>query len=42
MGAELVELPGVDHDPWVGDGAEVLALVGQFLRAVKQNCVMAK
>jgi pimeloyl-ACP methyl ester carboxylesterase len=41
-GAELVELPGVDHDPWVGDAAEVLAIVAQFLRAVKQNWVIAK
>jgi pimeloyl-ACP methyl ester carboxylesterase len=41
-GARLVELPGVDHDPWVGDAAEVLAIVGQFLRAVKQNWVIAK
>jgi DNA-binding SARP family transcriptional activator/pimeloyl-ACP methyl ester carboxylesterase len=36
-GAQLVELPGVDHDPWVGDSAEILAIVAQFLRAVKQN-----
>jgi pimeloyl-ACP methyl ester carboxylesterase/DNA-binding SARP family transcriptional activator len=41
-GARLVELPGVDHDPWVGDRAEVLAVVQDFLRAVKQNWVTAK
>jgi DNA-binding SARP family transcriptional activator/pimeloyl-ACP methyl ester carboxylesterase len=50
-GARLVELGGVDHDPWVGDAAEVLAVVERFLaaisaaqplRAVKQNWVTAK
>jgi pimeloyl-ACP methyl ester carboxylesterase len=30
-GARLVELPGVDHDPWVGDSQEVLELVERFL-----------
>jgi pimeloyl-ACP methyl ester carboxylesterase/DNA-binding SARP family transcriptional activator len=30
-GARLVELPGVDHDPWVGDSEEVLAVVEAFL-----------
>ena len=30
-GARLVELPGVDHDPWVGDSEEVLAVVERFL-----------
>jgi pimeloyl-ACP methyl ester carboxylesterase len=30
-GAQLVELPGVDHDPWVGDSGEVLDLVERFL-----------
>ena len=30
-GARLVELPGVDHDPWVGDADEVLATVEGFL-----------
>jgi DNA-binding SARP family transcriptional activator/pimeloyl-ACP methyl ester carboxylesterase len=33
-GAQLVELPGEDHDPWVGDGDEVLELVEAFLCAV--------
>ena len=50
-GARLVELGGVDHDPWVGDAAEVLAVVERFLvgiaaaqplRAVKQSWVTAK
>jgi pimeloyl-ACP methyl ester carboxylesterase len=50
-GARLVELSGVDHDPWVGDAAEVLAVVERFLAAiaaaqplpaVKQNWVTAK
>ena len=30
-GADLHVLPGVDHDPWVGDTAPVLELVGAFL-----------
>jgi pimeloyl-ACP methyl ester carboxylesterase/DNA-binding SARP family transcriptional activator len=30
-GARLVELPGVDHDPWVGDIGPVLAAVREFL-----------
>jgi DNA-binding SARP family transcriptional activator/pimeloyl-ACP methyl ester carboxylesterase len=29
--AQLVELRGVDHDPWIGDAAEVLELVERFL-----------
>jgi pimeloyl-ACP methyl ester carboxylesterase len=33
-GAELVELPGDDHDPWVGDSGAVLAVVERFLRAL--------
>jgi pimeloyl-ACP methyl ester carboxylesterase len=33
-GARLVELPGVDHDPWVGDVEPVLAAVREFLPAV--------
>jgi pimeloyl-ACP methyl ester carboxylesterase/DNA-binding SARP family transcriptional activator len=34
-GARLLELPGVDHDPWVGDTEQVLAAVEQF---VVQRC----
>jgi pimeloyl-ACP methyl ester carboxylesterase len=30
-GARLLELPGVDHDPWVGDTEQVLAAVESFL-----------
>jgi DNA-binding SARP family transcriptional activator/pimeloyl-ACP methyl ester carboxylesterase len=30
-GAELLSLPGVDHDPWVGDTAPVLDAVRGFL-----------
>jgi DNA-binding SARP family transcriptional activator/pimeloyl-ACP methyl ester carboxylesterase len=30
-GARLVELPGVDHDPWVGDTEQVLELVAGFV-----------
>jgi pimeloyl-ACP methyl ester carboxylesterase/DNA-binding SARP family transcriptional activator len=30
-GAQLLELPGVDHDPWVGDTEQVLAAVERFL-----------
>jgi pimeloyl-ACP methyl ester carboxylesterase len=30
-GAQLLELPGVDHDPWVGDTEPVLAAVEGFL-----------
>ena len=30
-GARLVELPGVDHDPWVGDSETVLAVVERFV-----------
>jgi pimeloyl-ACP methyl ester carboxylesterase len=30
-GAELLELPGVDHDPWVGDTEPVLDAVETFL-----------
>jgi DNA-binding SARP family transcriptional activator/pimeloyl-ACP methyl ester carboxylesterase len=29
-GARLVELPGDDHDPWVGDSEQVLRLVEEF------------
>jgi pimeloyl-ACP methyl ester carboxylesterase len=30
-GAQLLELPGVDHDPWVGDTEQVLSAVEGFL-----------
>jgi pimeloyl-ACP methyl ester carboxylesterase len=30
-GAQLLELPGVDHDPWVGDSEPILAAVERFL-----------
>ena len=30
-GARLLELPGVDHDPWVGDTGPVLAAVEAFV-----------
>jgi pimeloyl-ACP methyl ester carboxylesterase len=30
-GAQLLELPGVDHDPWVGDTEQVLTAVEGFL-----------
>jgi pimeloyl-ACP methyl ester carboxylesterase len=33
-GAELLELPGVDHDPWVGDAEPVLAAVQAFAASV--------
>jgi pimeloyl-ACP methyl ester carboxylesterase len=33
-GAELLELPGIDHDPWVGDTAQVLDAVGRFIGAL--------
>jgi hypothetical protein len=37
----LVELPGVDHDPWIGDAAEVLALVERFLATLAPARVTA-
>jgi DNA-binding SARP family transcriptional activator/pimeloyl-ACP methyl ester carboxylesterase len=36
-GARLVELPGVDHDPWVGDIEPVLAAVREFLPVTAQH-----
>ncbi|HVE95643.1 MAG TPA: alpha/beta fold hydrolase [Pseudonocardiaceae bacterium] len=33
-GAQLLELPGVDHDPWVGETEPVLAAVTEFLGRV--------
>lgn len=29
--ARLLELPGVDHDPWVGDSEPLLQAVREFL-----------
>jgi DNA-binding SARP family transcriptional activator/pimeloyl-ACP methyl ester carboxylesterase len=40
-GARLVELPGVDHDPWVGDADTVLGLVRGFLGALAAPRVSA-
>jgi DNA-binding SARP family transcriptional activator/pimeloyl-ACP methyl ester carboxylesterase len=34
QGARLVELPGVDHDPWIGDVDPVIDLVQEFLTDV--------
>jgi pimeloyl-ACP methyl ester carboxylesterase len=34
-GASLVEMPGVDHDPWVGDTGPVLAEVEAFLSGLR-------
>jgi pimeloyl-ACP methyl ester carboxylesterase/DNA-binding SARP family transcriptional activator len=36
-GARLVELPGADHDPWVGDIEPVLVAVRQFLDVVARR-----
>jgi pimeloyl-ACP methyl ester carboxylesterase len=33
--ARLVELPGADHDPWVGDSEQVLEVVERFLAGVR-------
>ncbi len=42
-GARLLELPGVDHDPWVGDAEPILAAVVAFLaeRSVDQAGLVA-
>jgi pimeloyl-ACP methyl ester carboxylesterase/DNA-binding SARP family transcriptional activator len=34
-GARLVELPGVDHDPWVGDAEQVLSAVEEFVAGLR-------
>jgi DNA-binding SARP family transcriptional activator/pimeloyl-ACP methyl ester carboxylesterase len=39
--ARLVELPGVDHDPWVGDAGEVLAVVERFIATLAGTGVTA-
>jgi pimeloyl-ACP methyl ester carboxylesterase len=31
---QLVELPGVDHDPWVGDSEQVFTAVEAFLAGI--------
>ena len=36
-GARLVELPGVDHDPWVGDAGQVLEVVERFVAGLGQQ-----
>lgn len=41
-GARLVELPGVDHDPWVGDIDPVLAALRDFLPAAVQPGLVAR
>jgi pimeloyl-ACP methyl ester carboxylesterase len=41
-GARLVELPGVDHDPWVGDIEPVLVAVREFLSATAQVGLVAR
>jgi pimeloyl-ACP methyl ester carboxylesterase len=39
--ARLVELPGVDHDPWVGDAGEVLEVVERFIATLAGTRVTA-
>jgi len=39
--ARLVELAGVDHDPWVGDAGAVLAVVERFIAALAETRVTA-
>jgi DNA-binding SARP family transcriptional activator len=36
-GARLLELPGRDHDPWVGDVEPVLAAVREFVTALPRS-----
>jgi pimeloyl-ACP methyl ester carboxylesterase len=36
-GAKLVELPGVDHLPWVGDQDSVLDEIQEFLTGIRQG-----
>jgi class 3 adenylate cyclase len=36
-GARLVELPGSDHAPWVGDGEAILAETEEFLTGVRHQ-----
>jgi class 3 adenylate cyclase len=36
-GARLVELPGIDHQPWVGDAEGILAETEEFLTGVRHQ-----
>jgi pimeloyl-ACP methyl ester carboxylesterase len=36
-GAQLLELPGVDHDPWVGATNDILAAVEEFVPAIGRD-----
>jgi hypothetical protein len=38
-GAQLLELPGVDHDPWVGATDDILAAVEEFVSAIGRDRV---
>ena len=39
-GAKLVELPGIDHIPWVGDQDTLLDEVEEFLTGVRQHAAV--
>jgi pimeloyl-ACP methyl ester carboxylesterase len=39
--AQLLELPGVDHDPWVGDTEPVLQAVEAFLATIQPTAGQA-
>lgn len=36
-GTQLLELPGVDHDPWVGATDDILAAVEEFVSAIGRD-----
>lgn len=36
-GAKLVELPGIDHSPWVGDSEAILDEIEEFLTGVRHG-----
>lgn len=36
-GAKLVELKGIDHVPWIGDGEDILGHVEEFLTGARQE-----
>jgi hypothetical protein len=40
-GAQLLELSGVDHDPWVGDTVPVLQAVEAFLGTIQPSAGQA-
>jgi pimeloyl-ACP methyl ester carboxylesterase len=40
--ARLVELPGADHDPWVGDSGVVGAEVEAFIATLRTACAVAQ